>query len=157
LGHASNDYDVYILDAAGANVVSASNNTQNGIEDPYETVNKLDPGQRLVVVLYSGVGRFLNLSTGRGRLALSTGGQVRGHNSAADAFCVAAVSAANATTPFTAAAKVETFSSDGLRRIFFRPDGTPITPGNFSSTGGTVRQKPDIAAADGVRNDPASG
>ena len=31
-----------------------------------------------------------------------------------------------------------------------RPDGTPITPGNFSSTGGEVRQKPDITAADGV-------
>jgi hypothetical protein len=37
-----------------------------------------------------------------------------------------------------------------LRRIFFNPDGTAITPGNFTSTGGTVLQKPDIAAADGV-------
>jgi subtilisin family serine protease len=46
---------------------------------------------------------------------------------------------------------VESFSSDGPRRIFFTPNGIPITPGNFSSTGGTVRQKPDIAAADGVR------
>src|SRR5262249_24760149 len=45
---------------------------------------------------------------------------------------------------------VETFSSDGPRRVFYAADGTPITPGNFSSTGGTVRQKPDIAAADGV-------
>jgi subtilisin family serine protease len=45
---------------------------------------------------------------------------------------------------------VETFSSDGPRRVFFEPDGTPITPGDFSSTGGEVRQKPDIAAADGV-------
>ena len=34
--------------------------------------------------------------------------------------------------------------------MFYNPDGTPITPGNFSSTGGTVRLKPDIAAADGV-------
>src|SRR5207247_10053432 len=49
-----------------------------------------------------------------------------------------------------AANPVETFSSDGPRQIFFNADGTPITPGNFSSTGGTVRQKPDIAAADGV-------
>ena len=29
-------------------------------------------------------------------------------------------------------------------------DGTPITPGDFSATGGLVRQKPDITAADGV-------
>jgi hypothetical protein len=151
LAHAANDYDLYVLDATGANVVSASNNTQNGIEDPYESVNKLDPGQRVVVVIYNGEGRYLRLSTGRGRLAISTGGQTKGHSSAADAFSVAAVSAANATTPFTAAAKVETFSSDGPRRVFFNADGTPITPGNFSSNGGTVRQKPDVAAADGVR------
>ena len=45
---------------------------------------------------------------------------------------------------------VEPFSSDGPRQIFFEADGTPITPGDFSSTGGEVRNKPDIAAADGV-------
>jgi hypothetical protein len=151
IGRASNDYDLYVLDAAGANVVSASNNTQDGTQNPYEFLNKVEVGQRIVVVQYSGENRYLQLSTGRARLAVSTGGQVRGHNSAVDAFCVAAVSAANATTPFTAAAKVEQFSSDGLRRIFFNVDGSPITPGNFSSTGGTLRQKPDIAAADGVR------
>ena len=33
-----------------------------------------------------------------------------------------------------------------------QPDGTPITPGNFTSTGGAVRQKPDITAADGVQH-----
>jgi hypothetical protein len=44
---------------------------------------------------------------------------------------------------------VETFSSDGLRRMFYKPNGTPFTPGNFSSTGGIILNKPDIAAADG--------
>ncbi len=44
----------------------------------------------------------------------------------------------------------ETFTSDGPRRIFFLEDGTAITPGNFSSTGGLLRQKPDITAADRV-------
>ena len=63
---------------------------------------------------------------------------------------MAAVSAHGDTTPFTAAAKAETFSSDGPRRVFYYANGTAITPGNFSSTGGTVRQKPDLAAADGV-------
>src|SRR6185295_12281391 len=117
----------------------------------YEAVNKLDAGQRIVIVRFSGASRYLHLGTGRGRLAISTGGQTHGHSAAVDAFCVAAVSAANATTPFTAGAKIENFSSDGLRRVFFNPNGSAITPGNFSSTGGTVRQKPDIAAADGVR------
>src|SRR5262249_37422847 len=45
---------------------------------------------------------------------------------------------------------VETFSSDGPRQIFFNPDGTPITPGNFLAPGGLVLQKPDVTAADGV-------
>lgn len=45
---------------------------------------------------------------------------------------------------------MEAFSSDGPRRIFYNADGTPITPGNFLSTGGVVRQKPDIASANGV-------
>ena len=38
----------------------------------------------------------------------------------------------------------------GPRRIFYEANGTAITPGNFLSTGGTVRQKPDFTAADGV-------
>jgi subtilisin family serine protease len=45
---------------------------------------------------------------------------------------------------------VELFSSDGPRRIFFQADGTEITPGDVSATGGLLRQKPDITAADGV-------
>jgi subtilisin family serine protease len=57
-----------------------------------------------------------------------------------------------AGTSFTggAANHVEPFSSDGPRRVFFLANGTAITPGNLSSTGGALRQKPDVAAADGV-------
>ena len=40
--------------------------------------------------------------------------------------------------------------SDGPRRVFFEADGTAITPGVFDSTGGELRQKPDLAAADCV-------
>lgn len=149
LGAAGNDYDVYVMDSNG-NVVSSSNNTQNGSQDPREALNKLEVGQRLVVVKYSGAARYLHLATGRGRLSTSTGGQTKGHNCAEAAFCVAAVSARNATLPFTASYKVETFSSDGPRRLFFHPNGQAMSPGNFTSTGGVVRQKPDIAAADGV-------
>ena len=97
LGQAANDYDFYILDSTGANVVAAGNTTQSGFSDPYESVNKIDPGERLVIVRYSGAARFLHLSTGRGRLDLSTSGQTLGHNSAVNAFCVAAVPAANAS------------------------------------------------------------
>ncbi len=153
LGAAANDYDVYVLDSTGANVVAKSDSTQNGQSDPYEIVDKLEVGQRIVVVKFKGDARFLHLETGRGRLAISTAGNTRGHNSAVDAFCVAAVDANTSyPDPFTGNAKnpVEDFSSDGPRRVFFQANGTPITPGNFTSTGGAVRQKPDLAAADGV-------
>lgn len=75
---------------------------------------------------------------------------VSGHNAADQAFGVAAVSAYQRTTPFTGSEPLETFSADGPRRIFFNPDGTAITPGNFSSTGGRVRYKPDLTAANAV-------
>ncbi|MEN8693081.1 MAG: S8 family serine peptidase [Desulfobacterales bacterium] len=97
----------------------------------------------------------MHLNTNRGRLTIGTDGQTSGHSAAADAYSVAAVDVATATGDggvFVGGATnpVETFSSDGLRRIFYEAGGTPITPGDLSSTGGTVRQKPDIAAADGV-------
>ena len=46
---------------------------------------------------------------------------------------------------------METFSSDGPRKVFYQANGAPYTPGDVSSTGGIVRQKPDITAADGVQ------
>jgi subtilisin family serine protease len=38
--------------------------------------------------------------------------------------------------------------------MFYNPDGSAITPGNFSSSGGRVLQKPDFTAADGVTTTP---
>jgi subtilisin-like proprotein convertase family protein len=51
---------------------------------------------------------------------------------------------------FTGKQQTERFTSDGPRRVFFTPDGHPLTPGNFTSTGGRVRKDPDLTAADGV-------
>ena len=48
---------------------------------------------------------------------------------------------------FDGTESVRTSSSDGPRRVFFEADGTPVTAGNFSSTGGKLLQKPDLAAA----------
>jgi hypothetical protein len=47
--------------------------------------------------------------------------------------------------------RVEISSSDGPRRIFFQGNGTAITAGDFSSSGGQVLQQPMIAAADGAQ------
>jgi hypothetical protein len=58
--------------------------------------------------------------------------------------------AAGAGGVFAGTESVESYSSDGPRRVFYEADGTPITPGNFTATGGELRAKPDLAAADCV-------
>ena len=159
LGASANDYDLYLVDAAGTTILDAGTNSQTGTQDPYEFVDAGVAGARLVVVKVAGASRFLHLSTNRGRLAIATAGQIHGHaaTSAPNTFGVAAALACTAagfggtcTSPFNSGTAVETFSSDGPRRIFYTSDGAPITAGNFSSTGGRVLAKPDITAADGV-------
>ncbi len=168
LGASTNDYDLFMLDGFG-NVVYSSQNVQNGTQDPYEHI--ADPAQYsagyyLAVYLYSGTNRFMHLDFGRGVLDWATAGCIRGHNAcdAANSFTVAATPADTAyavgdpTGPYPSAFNssdvVEYFSADGPRRMFYNPDGTPITPGNFSSSGGRVLFKPDFTAADGVSTTP---
>ena len=154
-GASWNDYDLYLLNQAGNQIVAASTNTQSGSQDPFEIIGSgvNDTNRRLMIVRKTGgAGRFLHLNTSRGRLAVNTSGQTWGHAAAADGFGVAAVSAEDLVAPFAGggANPVETYSSDGPRRVFFLANGTAITPGDFSSSGGAVRQKPDLAAADCV-------
>jgi len=151
LAASTNDYDLYVVNSAGA-IVRWSDDTQNGTQDPIEGVPTVS-GEQLLIVKFSGANRFLDLNVGRGKLTYQTPGRTKGHSAALNAFSVAAVKARTSyPNAFSGGAlnPVEEFSSDGPRRIFFNPDGSAITPGNFSSTGGTVRAKPDIAAADGV-------
>ena len=152
-GASTNDYDLYVLDAAGTTIVASSINVQNGSQDPFETVGSTSAGQRVVIVQASGAPRFLYTSTYRGQFSIGTSGNITGHPTATNAFATGAVDVHTAyPNPFGGgtANPVENFSSDGPRRVFYNADGTPITPGDFSSTGGFVRLKPDIAAADGV-------
>ncbi|MFO1477799.1 MAG: LamG-like jellyroll fold domain-containing protein [Verrucomicrobiota bacterium] len=157
LGGSSNDYDLYVLDGTGSYVVESSANLQAGAGDPYESVAAPLTGEQIVIVRSSGADRFLHLDTYAGVLDVGTQGATRGHNASTNAVGVAAVEVAQAVypSPFLGGSQdiVEDFSSDGPRRMFFWPNGTPITPGNFSSTGGAVYQKPDLAAADGVTTD----
>ena len=154
LGASANDYDLFLLNAVGDTVIASSTNIQDGNDDPFEFISSQgvnDAGLLLVIVKTTGDDRYLHLNTSRGQLSIATAGQTSGHNSAEQAFGVAAVSAAlGLPTGFDGTEQVETFSSDGPRKIFFEANGTPITAGDFSSSGGVDRQKPDIAAADGV-------
>jgi hypothetical protein len=152
LGASANDYDLYILNSAGTGLVAASTAGQDGDDDPIEIVGGAAnvTNNRIVVAKFAGADRFLHVNTFRGRLQFATPGQTHGHSSAAEAYSVAATPAVGPfPAPFTSANVVETFESDGPRKLFFQPNGTPYTPGNFLATGGITRQKPDITAADG--------
>lgn len=160
LGASSNDYDLYVLDSTGTTVVASSTNVQSGTQDPSEDAGNRSAGQRIVIVQKSGAAnRFLHLNTNRGVLTVSTNGVVYGHNAGLNTVSVAATPSGPATFdgirvgPFpnahSGANVVEQFSSDGPRRIFYNADSSAITPGNVSSTGGQLLQKPDITAADG--------
>ncbi len=157
LGASTNDYDLFVLNSTGTSVLHSSTNIQSGTQDPYESIGTLNVGERIVIVKKATASvRFLHLDSGRAVLTINTQGNVRGHNcsGAANAFSVAATSVANSASPnfFVggAANPVETFSSDGPRRMFYQPNGTPFVAGNFTATGGTVLNKPDITAADGA-------
>ena len=150
LGASTNDYDLYVLNSGGV-VVASSLNTQNGTQDPYESCGDdyerrihchcevfrggkiLAPFNRTWLVECQHA-RF-NARDMTARQTLST----------LPRRCKQFLS----LMLFQAVQRIPSrhFSSDGLRRVFFQANGTPITPGNFSSTGGAVRQKPDITAA----------
>lgn len=169
LGASGNDYDLFILDSTGNTLKGFSISLQTGTQNPVEGIF---PGfncgtvsasgycpafnDRIYVVLYRGSQRAIRLDTERGRLAIATPGATFGHNAGLNTVSMAATawnSAHLGTVPFLGQPNpIETFSSDGPRKIFYYPDGTPITPGNllFGTLGGTDLQKPDLTGADGV-------
>jgi len=152
-GASANDYDLYLLSSDLSTLIDASDAAQDGNDTPYEAIDsssRNDVGNKLMIVRYSGSARFLHLATNRGRLSIPTAGAVWGHSAAAEAIAVAAVSAAGMSSPFTGSKVVETFSSDGPRRVFYQANGTALTPGNFLASGGALRDKPEISGADGV-------
>ena len=156
-GGSENDYDLFLIDADD-NVLASSTNTQDGTQDPIEWIRGSCSDDRedtrLVIVKNTGAAdRYLRLNYTREGLEIATAGHTFGHSASKDAVGVAAVDVTTAGAAggvFNGTEPVETFSSDGPRRIFFEADSTPITPGDFSSTGGRVLQKPDLAAADAV-------
>jgi len=169
-GTASTDFDLYDMDGGLTTIFDASTDVQDGSggdDFPIEFIGGgTFSGERLLIDKFaagttSSVPMF-NLIVFRGELDdnLDTRGATRGHSATVAAFSVAATPAAasfDGISPdgpfpglFTAANAGEDFSSDGPRRVILDPTGVELTPGNRTSTGGVVRQKPDITAADGV-------
>lgn len=157
-GAATNDYDLFVLDKTGNSMVGSATDIQSGASNPFEEISGVffSVSNRVVITRASGSTCALHLSFFGGQLALATAGGITGHPGNGNAISVAAThwnSARTGVHPFTGISNpVENFSVDGPRRIFFHPDGSPITPGNvlFSTSGGTNVQKPDVTAADGV-------
>ncbi|MEM6455464.1 MAG: S8 family serine peptidase [Acidobacteriota bacterium] len=159
LGAADDDFDLFVLDDALENVIAFSTLVQDGDDLPFEAIDsgmRDDTGNRIVIAQFAGDPVFLNLNTHRGRLETGTDGQIFGHPGAEGAITIGAINVNTAVDPdgvFVGGVgvQVEFFSSDGPRRIFFNPDGTPVAPptegGGPSST---VRQKPDFVAGNGV-------
>jgi hypothetical protein len=160
LGKSTNWYDLEVWDTFLGHVVVYSRIPQTGSQDPYQYIPVGNVGwdyHNLVVMIrkHGGIDgdtvadRFLHLSAPNGELQYATKGATRGHSTIEAAFSVGAVSAQGRTTPFTGAETLEPTTSDGPRRVFYYWNGDPIKP-DISSTGGLVRKKPDITAADRV-------
>jgi len=144
------DFDLFILDSTNTVVAVSAGSSKafEGIQLPARRDYKI------LIARYSGDVKFMRVTFfGSGSLRYSTTGSVAGHAAAVGGFAVGAIP--TTTIPFVTRAcqgdklAPEKFSSDGPRRMFFE-NGKPITPGNFLSTGGEVRLKPDFVAADGV-------
>jgi Subtilase family len=155
IGASDNDYDLYDLDAAGTTIFDASTGFQTGTQDPVESLFAF-PGERLVVVKWLGADRALRLYAAPdygANLTEFTTGSTFGHSGANGTFGIAASDATLAAPNlFSLTSVTESFSSTGPRRVFYRADGSAITPGNFlfATNGGELRQKPSFTAADGV-------
>ena len=155
LGDSENDYDLFLVDGDG-NVIASSTNTQDGDQDPFESISTgffAYSDARLVIVKVKGDDRYLRLQTFNRNLEIATAGNTYGHPGAENAVSVGQVDvrdAGGAGGVFDGGESVDTDSSDGPRRVFFEPDGTPITAGDSTTTGGQEFQelsKPDLTAA----------
>ncbi len=153
----SNDYDLFLLSPDMQEVVLASTDLQDGAGLPLEFLGfNIPAGYRVVVAKKANAEvRAIRLVLSNGEFGISTGGGTWGHNSTAGGFGVAAVdSAVAAGGEFIAGptTQVEVFSSDGPRRIFYDRNNNPIDEDavTFAEGGGELRNKPDIAGADGV-------
>jgi len=154
-GGSANDYDLLITNQDSTAIFAAATDVQDGDDDPFEIIGGVpeDLGRSLVVLRFAGADRMLHLATNRGRLEFATAGQISGHPGARGAVALAASDWLFAGGPggtFDGSEQVELFSSDGPRRVHYEADGTPITPGDFSTSGGELRAKPDATAADCV-------
>ena len=154
IGASANDYDLVLLDTS-LEIVGVSNTIQDGSpgSDPRECLNA-QRGEAIVILRNQGaeirpIFLAINGPDRKPAMIYTTDGTIRGHQAVPDVFTVAA-STVPATGTFTPDSQVAGYSGSGNRRLFFEPNGSPITPDNYTFSGGSIIQKPDITAAAGV-------
>jgi subtilisin family serine protease len=136
-GHAGDDYDLLLVDQ-NRNVIAASDNVQNGDDDPLEiVVARNDSATRevgaLVIERSRGATRTLDLFCVRDVDAMdyvTPGSSIFGHAAVSEAITVAAIDVGDPGLD-----TIERFSSQGPVQLAFPPE---------------TRPKPDIAGFDGV-------
>ena len=162
LGHSANDYDIIVTNSAGTAVKCLwDGDPQTGTQDPVDFAfcnsGSFGVGARIYVVKYgsASVARAIRIDTNRGVITLAdqTTGSTFGHNAAASGLTAAAIDVRPiGGGVFTGGTGVHVngYSSDGPRKIFYNPNGTAITPGNFlfGTGGGTTLAKVDLTASD---------
>ncbi len=149
IGKASNDYNLYVVDASG-NIVNFSADVQSGNGNSQEIIDSGTPivkGMSIVVTRATGSQALpmrLFLFDSFTTLESSVGPTGYGHGVSEFALSVGATPARKpgpSPNPFTSASTVETFSSTGPRTLYF-------TAGGDSQQ--RLIKKPDITAADNV-------
>ena len=154
---ATDDYDLFVFDPTGQSIMYFSTDPHTG-QPGQDPIQACEADNTDLIVVYKNHGNPVDLhlfltSDGAAALNLATPGGTYGHATAATAYGVAASDASipyGENRAFSSTDVTEAFSSDGPRRIIFNVDGSEITPGNRTSTGGTLRQKPVLASSDGI-------
>jgi subtilisin-like proprotein convertase family protein len=152
LASSASDMDVYVLNAAGTQVVggTASINAGPGT-DPVEVFQFTNTtgataNFQLMLVLRNGVAptdmKYVNFDTQNFTEWNTNSGTVFGHANAAGAAAVAAAPFASTPAYGVNPPAVEYFSSAGTTPIYFNPNGTPIGSPVY-------RQSPRFTAPDG--------
>jgi hypothetical protein len=144
VGYSANTIFPYqVIDASGLIRPDPNNNPVRG----------LMAGDRIYVVNSgNSAARFLHLNTFGGQIDVTSNGNTHGHNASENVISVASVSFAKPAVPFTGGTNVhvDNWSSDGPRRMFYRPDGSAYTDNDLLATGGRLINKPDVTAANCV-------
>ena len=138
-GHSADDYDLYIFDSSGQNILARSENVQTGTQDPFEAAsvpcNSGSPCTFLAAVRkFAGAAQTLEMFfTGNPTTHVVPADSIFGHSAVPGVISTAAISASDPGND-----DIETFSSRGPSTISFPSSVQRATPAVTTIDGVTV-------------------